>query len=212
MNKKLPLLIGAFLLTVATTYAAATTFTDEATFASWYKDAVKHMQDAGVVTGYADGSFKPDQSVTRGELSLMLDRYGEKVVDPKVKEASGGMTEAMVDEKIKAYFDEHRKDYFDAYIDDVISNINKFADQDIDYKTFVIMAESGVRRLSKAPTGEMNLIDEATLPAGYMLYQEKVDENMADPYDPPYYLNYKGELIDPIDGTPVAVDRWYGPF
>lgn len=211
MNKKLPLLIGAFLLTVATTYAAVTTFTDESSFAGWYKDAVKNMQNAGVVTGYADGSFKPDQSVSRGELSLMLDRYGEKVVDPKVKEASGGLTEAMVDEKIKAYFDEHKDDYFNAYIDDVISNINKFADQDIDYKTFVIMAESGLRRLSEMPTTEIELAASAKLPEGYSIYRDKLDENVQDSYDPFYYLNFKGEITPPF-GLPFDVDYWYGPF
>ncbi len=42
---------------------------------AWYARAVTWAEDAGVVTGVADGVFSPDTSVTREQLVTMLDRY-----------------------------------------------------------------------------------------------------------------------------------------
>lgn len=220
--KKYPLIIGAFLLTVTSSFAIGTTFTDEASFASWYKDAVKHMQETGVVTGYADGSFKPDQSVTRGELSLMLDRYEEKVVDPKIAVLSlpTGMTEVMIDKKIADYFAKNQNKYFDNHMQAVIENTLAYEKTDYDYKTLLIMAESGLKKLNKPPVpGEGDLLDleslkkiEANkLPEGYTLYQGVPAEGIQDYFYPPYYLNYKGEETD-FMGEAYEVDEWYGPF
>ena len=49
------------------------TFTDVAD-ASWYGPAVKTLASFGVINGYADGSFKPNGSVTRAEFVTMLVR------------------------------------------------------------------------------------------------------------------------------------------
>lgn len=202
------------MLTVATTYAATTTFTDEASFASWYKDAVKHMQETGVVTGYADNTFKPENPVTRGELSLMLDRYEEKIVDQKIAEAmagnSGGMTESMVDKKIADYFLKYQGSYFDNHIEKVIDNTLAFESKDYNYKTLLIMAESGIKYLSKAPAEKL-VQKEANLPQGYTLYQEVNDGQIQDEYYPPFYLNYKGEETN-FMGESYLRDEWYGPF
>ncbi|MCM1440515.1 MAG: S-layer homology domain-containing protein, partial [Roseburia sp.] len=42
---------------------------------SWYKDAVAWAAKAGVVTGFGDGTFGGDQTITREQLALMLYRY-----------------------------------------------------------------------------------------------------------------------------------------
>jgi hypothetical protein len=41
---------------------------------SWYSDAVGAAVHAGIITGYQDGSFKPQQHVTREEMAVMLSR------------------------------------------------------------------------------------------------------------------------------------------
>ena len=211
MNKKYPLILGAFLLTATTSFAVGTTFKDEATFADWYKDSVKHLQETGVVTGYADGNFLPNNPVTRGELSLMLDRYETNVVNKKIAALSlpAGVTEKMVDEKIKAHFDEHKDDYFDGYIQSVIDNTEAFKDSDIDYKTAIIMAESGLRKLDEAPEARKleDKDEDANVPENYTAYLF----DWANGHEPPLvYLNYKGEKSfgDVIEN----VDEWYGPF
>lgn len=49
-------------------------FDDVATYA-WYADAITWASDAGVVQGYGDGNFGPDDPITREQLAAMLYRY-----------------------------------------------------------------------------------------------------------------------------------------
>ena len=48
-------------------------FTDIAE-GQWYTDAVNWAAEQGVVNGYPDGSFKPEQTATRAEVAVMLYR------------------------------------------------------------------------------------------------------------------------------------------
>ena len=54
-----------------------TPFSDVAQGA-WYANAVAWASKAGVVTGFGDGTFGPDQSITREQFALMLQRYADK--------------------------------------------------------------------------------------------------------------------------------------
>ncbi|MGE5417766.1 MAG: S-layer homology domain-containing protein, partial [Acidobacteriota bacterium] len=38
----------------------------------WAKDAIKAMVDRGILSGYTDGSFKPDQEITRAEFARIM--------------------------------------------------------------------------------------------------------------------------------------------
>ncbi len=54
------------------------TFSDVAE-GDWFYAAVQWASGEGIVNGYEDGSFKPDQAVTREELAVMLYRYAESI-------------------------------------------------------------------------------------------------------------------------------------
>lgn len=54
---------------------AAVTFNDDANIGSWAKTAVAKMQRAGIITGYGDGKFLPNNNATRAEAVTMLGRY-----------------------------------------------------------------------------------------------------------------------------------------
>lgn len=41
----------------------------------WSKDQIGYMREKGIVKGYLDGSFKPDQPVTRAEFAAMASRF-----------------------------------------------------------------------------------------------------------------------------------------
>lgn len=42
---------------------------------AWYSHAVRALAAAGVVSGFPDGTFRPDEPVTRGQLAVMLARF-----------------------------------------------------------------------------------------------------------------------------------------
>lgn len=43
----------------------------------WAKSAIENMASRGIIKGYADGSFKPSASITRGEFATLLARAFE---------------------------------------------------------------------------------------------------------------------------------------
>ncbi|CAH1213359.1 hypothetical protein PAECIP111893_03675 [Paenibacillus plantiphilus] len=50
----------------------ALTFTDTAKIGSWAQKAVAQAVQAGIISGYEDGSFRPDAEITRAEMAMML--------------------------------------------------------------------------------------------------------------------------------------------
>ena len=48
------------------------TFTDKDDVAEYASDALKALISMGVIGGYEDGSFKPEQTITRAETAKMI--------------------------------------------------------------------------------------------------------------------------------------------
>lgn len=70
--KKVISAVVAFALTASSAaFAAAPSFTDVADTAS-YAEAVNTLTALGVISGYEDGTFKPDDKITRAEVSTMI--------------------------------------------------------------------------------------------------------------------------------------------
>jgi hypothetical protein len=51
----------------------ATPFTDMRQITQ--ADAVQAMQRAGIISGFPDGSFGPDRTITRAQMAAMIDRF-----------------------------------------------------------------------------------------------------------------------------------------
>ncbi|MCF7844815.1 MAG: S-layer homology domain-containing protein [Kiritimatiellales bacterium] len=45
----------------------------------WYGLATQRLQNYGIITGYSDGNFRPNQKVSRAELAVTLDRILSKL-------------------------------------------------------------------------------------------------------------------------------------
>ena len=70
--KKVISAVVAFALTASSAaFAAAPSFTDVADTAS-YAEAVNTLTALGVISGYEDGTFKPEDKITRAEVSTMI--------------------------------------------------------------------------------------------------------------------------------------------
>ena len=61
----------------------AVTFADNAQISSWAKDAVRVMQQAGILAGKANNCFDPKGTATRAEVATVLRRFVEIVIDPQ---------------------------------------------------------------------------------------------------------------------------------
>ena len=90
------LIIAIIAAFSSTAFAAGTSFSDVPAD-SWFYEPVTALVSAGIVSGYADGTFRPSGTVTYGEalkLVLLAAGYGEQ---PKTGDhwASGYLTHAV---------------------------------------------------------------------------------------------------------------------
>ena len=46
---------------------------------AWYAKAVERVTDAGLMEGYEDGDFRPNHSLTRAEIAMILMRLLDKL-------------------------------------------------------------------------------------------------------------------------------------
>jgi len=61
------------------------TFSDSRTFDSWSRGMIQAASEAGLISGYPDGTFRPQNRITRGELCCMLlNAVGNLVQTPGV--------------------------------------------------------------------------------------------------------------------------------
>ena len=66
--------LTAGALSVGLIWTPAAAFTDTA--GHWAEPAInKWSQEYGIIQGYEDGTFRPDNSITRGAIAGILDRF-----------------------------------------------------------------------------------------------------------------------------------------
>lgn len=80
--------VATALLFGQTAYALQT-FPDVAgTKYEWAQESIRSLADRGVIKGYADGSFKPDKTITKAEFVHMLQK-----LFPEINHSSGKPSE-----------------------------------------------------------------------------------------------------------------------
>lgn len=195
MKKILYFFAGIIFALSGTALAANMIFTDQDQYAgSWFENATISMQQKGIIKGYADGSFGPNNSVSRAELVVMFDRYNDYLMESMNNKGNSGNDTISISK-----------------LNQVIDNTLKLAKQNYQwYSSFVVMAESDLKKLSGRPKNyESQTWREqanAQLPEGYTLYTDVMAES-----GNPSYLHFFGEVcIDDVCGNDK--DQWYGPF
>lgn len=64
----------------------------------WYCTAVSTMAKLGIVTGYPDGTFRPNEAITRAELAAIAARFDDsKVISSDFSDMSGHWAKALVE-------------------------------------------------------------------------------------------------------------------
>ena len=73
MTKFSPLLFLLTILAIPVAFAAGIAFSDISEN-DWYSNSVQHLAELGIVEGYSDGTYKPNNNVNRAEMAVMMDR------------------------------------------------------------------------------------------------------------------------------------------
>ncbi len=58
-------------------------FTDKNDFPSWAEEAISTVQEREIMKGFGDGSFRPNQNITRAEIATLLIRSNKHDFDKK---------------------------------------------------------------------------------------------------------------------------------
>ena len=95
----------------------AVTFADNAGISSWAKEAVKAMQQAGILSGKSNNQFDPKGNATRAEAATVLHRFVEVIIDPQtangwVQNDSGEWSYYKNGEPIKGWLSNDQKWYW----------------------------------------------------------------------------------------------------
>lgn len=69
--KKVSVLLGVLMIFIFSSTAFAASFPDVSS-SDWYYTAVNTMADEGIVRGYEDGRFRPNDNITRAEFVALL--------------------------------------------------------------------------------------------------------------------------------------------
>ncbi len=64
-------------------------FTDAAEISSAHEVNVDRLQQAGIISGYDDGTFRPEVSIDRAQLASFIARAIERVIDDELMRAEG---------------------------------------------------------------------------------------------------------------------------
>jgi len=73
-------LAGVMLSSSLVALAAVTGKFPDVASGTYYTEAVDAMATRGVITGYENGDFGPNDSVTRGQFATVLERYDNQLM------------------------------------------------------------------------------------------------------------------------------------
>jgi len=72
MKKEILLLVGIILVfSLSFSYAVSNRFSDVLD-SHWANEAIKVLNDYGIINGYPDGTFKPDNTISRAEFAKLI--------------------------------------------------------------------------------------------------------------------------------------------
>lgn len=84
-------LLGRCLRLQGVPGAAGSSFTDVQDIGGWSRGLVQEAADLGIIQGYADGSFRPNLPITRGQMACFLVRALGTLIQEPGQQTSGGV-------------------------------------------------------------------------------------------------------------------------
>lgn len=184
-------IIAFFVLnSVAFAVVGGMNFKDQYKFADWNRSAIDHLQQEGIVKGYGDGEFKPENNVTRAEMAVMMDRLYNNII-----EQTGEVTMAYDDLK------------------NVQFNLPDPQSSQSAPKVALAMAIAQLKEnkdfnASLQSEYDFEKLTGKNIPQGYEVYQL----TSLPTYQ--YYVHWLTDEVVPESGSSdkLHIDHWYGPF
>jgi len=137
------------------------------------QDAVSYLQERGIINGYEDGSFNPENSVNRAEaLKIILEALGEEVTTPTTQE----FTDVPVNQWFAGYVSKAKeKGIIKGYSDGSFGASKTVSKVEL----LKILIEAFEIDLSSYPVSD--LYEDASLDAWFASYlQYAKDNNLVD--------------------------------
>ncbi len=222
--------------------AATTHFSDQDSFASWFSGAVSNMNSKGIIQGYPDGSFRPNNNVNRAELAVMLDRYDvymqglvvssggpSSTLEPATVPAEVDLSQYMTEAEIQAMISTQVQtqvamemsnlygEAFEAAVNERVDDkLEEVLDIIVDHKLDLSPNYQEYRIMAMADLKQMD-----SAPSGPLTLLTNIGGYNIYEYDTPMsyaiYVQHNAEVI--IDPTVPrgeeefeTVERWNGPF
>jgi hypothetical protein len=185
MFNKFLWLIGGLLLTLSSVAFALSPlepFQDASSFAPWYQPAVSALQTKGIIKGYEDYTFRPDNQVTRAEMAVMMNR----MYDVITSDHYGTMRSHRYVTSDQLY--------------DVLENISSLDLELGDYNSMILMARAGI---NPTPGSVVRHLSPAFSLEGEYKYDEEIYKA---------YLHEAGGGEGFYIHIGHDEDRWFGPF
>ena len=122
-------------------YTSKTEYSDVST-EDWFAASIAYVSDKGIMTGYEDGTFKPNEKISRAEYAVALARFKNlTVMDSKFSDVKGHWAEGYIGavenaKWINGYEDGLFHPEFAITRAEVASMTNKMLDREIDATAF----------------------------------------------------------------------------
>lgn len=84
-------LLGRCLRLQGTAGVSASTFNDIESIGGWSRGLIQEAADLGIIQGYGDGTFRPSEPITRGQMACFLVRALGTLIQEPGEQSSGGV-------------------------------------------------------------------------------------------------------------------------
>jgi hypothetical protein len=192
------LLIGVMLtMSMGTGYAISQQFNDYSSIPEWAKGAVQNMANRGVITGYQNGNFGPNDAVTRAQLATVLERYNDNY----------SVDYSRVLMNFKHLEDADLNYEVTTALALAISGAKK-TEGPSKTNGYALGATCNFKDGNLQDYGMIKKITSSGVPKSYTVYNCEGDPH----YGGGYYIHhlYTGGI--PGSGGSGTIDAWYGPF
>jgi len=153
---------------------------------AYYAKAVQNLSDAGIMTGYSNGNFGPNDNMTRGQVATIIDRYNQQE-----------------DQKLADLFMTLQN----------VSNMTTPHTQ-VPHSVALILAQAGLFLNTTPPDASaVRQIPDPSIPQDWTVMGDYMSNNIPGTsyLSPNFYLKHCGvSVITPSQNTVLCT--WYGPF